>query len=111
MNNNKNKIPFSKTLLIQESILIWIQTLAFLALAYLCVLKGFTASLPWLAAMASFPWAAYGVSAAFYYKKSSIENSKDGIIYETALIQAKNSVMNTTTTNTNNNIIDPFGPI
>jgi hypothetical protein len=56
------KREFSKTLLIQESILIWITTLAFLALAFVCVFKGYLGSLPWLAAMAAFPWTAYGVS-------------------------------------------------
>ena len=68
------KLEFSKLLLLQESILIWIMTLSFIALAFFCVLQGFTASLPWLAAMVSFPWGAYGVSQAFYYNKSKAEN-------------------------------------
>ena len=41
--------------------------------------------MPWLAAMAAFPWTAYGVSQAFYYNKSKAENTKDGIKFETAL--------------------------
>lgn len=79
------KREFSKTLLIQESILIWITTLAFLALAFVCVFKGYLGSLPWLAAMAAFPWTAYGVSQACYYSKSKAENTKNGIKFETAL--------------------------
>jgi hypothetical protein len=33
----KNKLEFSKILLIQESILIWIMTIYFMYLAYICV--------------------------------------------------------------------------
>ena len=45
----------------------------------------YNGSLPWLAAMVSFPWAAYGVSQAFYYKKSLAENTKNGVKYEAVL--------------------------
>jgi len=56
------KIEFSKTLLIQESLLIWIHSIAMLVLAYICVFKGYFTEIPWLTAMISFPWAAYAVS-------------------------------------------------
>ena len=65
----KKKTEFSKVLLIQESALIWIMTLAFLGLAALCIIKDYTGSLPWLTAMISLPWTAYGVSQCFYYNK------------------------------------------
>lgn len=84
----KQKRPFSKTLLIQESVLLWIMSLTFLVLAYKCIANGFDASLPWLSAMVSFPWAAYGVSQVYYYKKSQAENTKEGITYETALLES-----------------------
>lgn len=84
----KQKRPFSKTLLIQESILLWVMSLTFLVLAYKCIANGFDASLPWLSAMVSFPWAAYGVSQVYYYKKSQAENTKEGITYETALLES-----------------------
>ena len=87
--NSTNK-EFSKILLIQESILIWIITLSFIGLAYICILKDYTGSLPWLAAMVSFPWAAYGVSQMFYYKKSLAENTKDGIKFETTMADLNN---------------------
>lgn len=76
---------FSKTLLIQESVLIWIMTLSFIGLAALCITKDYVGSLPWLTAMVSLPWTAYGVSQCFYYNKSKAENVKDGIKYETAM--------------------------
>lgn len=83
--NKKEKLEFSKQLLIQESILIWIVTLAFIILSFYCVVKQFFGELPWLTAMAAFPWTAYGVSQGFYYKKAEKENTKGGIKYETTL--------------------------
>lgn len=88
MKNKKkkqNKKAFSKVLLIQESVLIWVLTIAFLLLAFYCVHNQYFGELPWLAAMCGFPWTAYGVSQACYYKKSEKENTKGGITYETAL--------------------------
>ena len=81
------KVEFSKALLIQESILIWIITISFIALAFVCIFSGFFGELPWLAAMAAFPWTAYGASQAFYYRKSEKENTKDGIKFETVMAQ------------------------
>lgn len=80
----KNK-EFSKILLIQESILIWITTISFIVLAFVCIANGFFGELPWLAAMVACPWGAYGVSQYAYYKKSEKENTKDGIKFETVM--------------------------
>ena len=80
---------FSKTLLKQESALIWIMSLSFIVLAFYCIHEGFTGSLPWLAAMVGFPWTAYGVSQAMYYRKSMKENTSGGIKYETVLEEAR----------------------
>lgn len=82
MMRKKQSKEFSKILLLQESILIWIMTFAFIILAFYCVYKNYTSSLPWLAAMVSFPWGAYGVSQACYYSKSKKENSEGGIVFE-----------------------------
>ena len=86
----KKKKEFSKALLIQESILIWIVTLAFLGLAALCIFKDYTGSLPWLTAMVSLPWTAYGVSQACYYNKAAKENTKDGIKYDAVMAEINN---------------------
>ena len=64
------KREFSKSLLIQESILIWLHTIAMIVLAFICVFKGYYAELPWLTAMVALPWTAYGVSQHAYYKKA-----------------------------------------
>lgn len=97
----KQKKEFSKWLLIQESVLIWIISLAFLGLAFFCVTNQFFGELPWLAAMCGFPWTAYGASQAFYYKKTEKENTKNGLKYE-ATLQELNKELN----NNNSNIDD-----
>lgn len=79
------KKEFSKSLLIQESILIWIHTIAMITLAFMCVFMQFFGELPWLAAMVAFPWTAYGISQHAYYKKAEKENTKDGIKYEAVM--------------------------
>ena len=83
----KEKKEFSKVLLIQESILV---TLAFILLAFTCITNQYFGELPWLAAMAAFPWTAYGVSQACYYKKSEKENTRDGIKFESVMAQLTN---------------------
>lgn len=89
----KSKTEFSKTLLIQESILIWFITIAFTVLAYICIVNQYFGELPWLAAMVGFPWTAYGVSQGFYYRKSQKENTKGGIKYETVMAEYDESVV------------------
>ena len=85
--NKKNKMEFSKKLLAQESVLLWVVTLAFIVLAFVCIHNQYFGELPWLVAMASCPWAAYGVSQAFYYKKAEKENTKGGIKYESVMLE------------------------
>jgi hypothetical protein len=60
-------------------------TIGLLGLAYICIIRGYVGTLPWLAAMAAFPWTAYGASQAFYYKKAEKENTKNGIKFETVM--------------------------
>ncbi len=88
----KPKKEYSKGLLIQESVLIWITSLLYIALAFFCIIYGYTGSLPWITASASLPWAAYGVSQVFYYKKSMLENTKGGIKYDTVMKELDNSL-------------------
>lgn len=78
----KKKTEFSKILLIQESVLVWITTIAFIVLAFLSIYTGFIGEFTWLAAMCTALWAAYGVSQAFYYKKAMAENTRGGIKYK-----------------------------
>ena len=81
----KKSMEFSKKLLLQESLLIWIVTLSFIVLAFVCVFNQYFGELPWLAAMCGFPWTAYGASQAFYFRKSEKENTIGGIKFESAI--------------------------
>ena len=77
----KKNTEFSKALLIQESILVWVTTLAFIVLAFLSIKHDFLGELGWLAALCPALWAAYGISQGFYYNKAKKENTRGGIKY------------------------------
>ena len=96
-NTEKKKYPFSKILLIQESILIWLITLSCLVMAFICIFTGSFVELPWITAMVGCPWAAYAITQNAYYKKSMIENSQGGIIYD-GLFGASNPTQPTEST-------------
>lgn len=83
------KVEFSKKLLIQESMLIWVVTLAFIVLAFVCISNQYFGELPWLVAMAACPWGAYAVGQGFYYRKAEKENTQGGIKYDTTMMQYK----------------------
>lgn len=78
----KKEIEFSKILLIQESVLVWITTISFIILAFMSIGQDFIGDLNWLATLSTALWAAYGVSQAFYYKKAMAENTEGGIKYK-----------------------------
>lgn len=89
---DKKKLEFSKLLLVQESALMWVITLAFIALAFVCVKNQYFGELPWITAMCALPWTAYGVSQAFYYKKAEKENVQGGIKYDTTMEELRNKL-------------------
>ncbi len=80
-NKTPEKTEFSKKLLIQESLLIWVVTLAFIVLAFVCIQNQYFGELPWITAMAACPWGAYAVGQGFYYRKAEKENTEGGIKY------------------------------
>ena len=82
MKKTEKKHTFSKILLIQESILIWVITLACLVMAFICIFSGSFVELPWITAMVGCPWGAYAISQHAYYKKSMAENTQGGIVYD-----------------------------
>lgn len=84
--SSQKKKEFSKWLLVQESVLIWINTIACIILAFVCVTNQYFGELPWVTAMCGFPWTAYGISQAFYYRKATAENTKGGIKYDATIL-------------------------
>ena len=96
----KKDTEFSKRLLVQESLLLWVVTLAFIVLAFVCISNQYFGELPWLTAMAMAPWGAYAVGQGFYYRKAEKENTQGGIKYESIMAQYR--------TNDDDPPIDPY---
>lgn len=78
----RGKIAFSKLLILLESALVLYTTHQGIALARLAVEAKHTGTLPWLTAIVTAAWGAYGTSSAFYYGKAKAENTAGGIVYE-----------------------------
>lgn len=81
--------PFSKIFLIQESILIWIVTICCIIFAFICIFRDSYIELPWISVLCALPWTAYGITANAYYKKSAMENTKGGLVFERNVFGAK----------------------
>ena len=60
-------------------------TFAVLGLCALAILRGFTGALPYLTTLIGALQAVTGVVLSAYYKKSTLENTAGGIIYDTAM--------------------------
>lgn len=82
--DEKKQLEFSKCLIKDIRVLLWVVTIGALVLAAICIYKGFTASLPWLSAMVGLPWSAHGTVCAFYLNMAKSDHSEGGITFETA---------------------------
>ena len=70
----KKRKEFSKRLIFWEGLLVCALSAGGLYIAYLSVMNAYLGSLPWVTAMVTGAWGAYGVSQAFYYNKAKAEN-------------------------------------
>lgn len=80
----ERKPAYSKRLVSDIRLLLWVVTVGGLLLAGLCVYKGFTGSLPWLSAMVGLPWTAHGVVCSFYLNMAKSDHKEGGITFEAA---------------------------
>jgi hypothetical protein len=80
----ERKTEYSKRLVSDIRLLLWVVTVGGLLLAGLCVYKGFTGSLPWLSAMVGLPWTAHGVICSFYLNMAKSDHKEGGITFESA---------------------------
>jgi hypothetical protein len=78
---------FSKKLISDIRILLWVVTVGGLILAAWCIHKGFTGSLPWLSSMVGLPWTAHGVVCSFYLNMAKSDHKVGGITYAAAEAQ------------------------
>lgn len=83
--NNKKKLDFSKRLILDIRILLWIVTIAAIILAFLCVIYGYIGSLPWIATLVGLPWSAHGVVCSCYLNMAKSDHREGGITYDMAM--------------------------
>ena len=75
---------FSKQLVRDIRILLWVVTVGGLALAAYCICVGYNGALPWLSAMVGLPWTAHGVVCSFYPNMAKSDHRTGGITFECA---------------------------
>lgn len=80
----KRKKEFSKQLIADIRILLWVVTIGALLLSAYCIYQDYTGALPWLSAMVGLPWTAHGVICSFYLNMSKSDHKEGGITYEAA---------------------------
>ncbi len=78
------KPEFSKRLIADIRLLLWVVTLGGLALAAYCIHEDYAGALPWLSAMVGLPWTAHGVVCSFYLNMAKSDHKAGGITFESA---------------------------
>lgn len=68
-----------------------LSTVAVLALCALAILRDYAGALPYLTTLIGALQAVTGVVLSAYYKKSTMENCKGGIVYDSAMNENKES--------------------
>lgn len=86
----KTKLEFSKKLIMDIRALLWIVTLAGIALAFYCIHLGYLGTIPWISALVGLPWSAHGVVCSFYLNMAKSDHSQGGITYELAMKDKNN---------------------
>lgn len=84
-NKNKDKLDFSKKLINDIRLLLWIITITSIVLAFYCVYLGYQGTLPWIAALVGLPWSAHGIVCSFYLNMAKSDHREGGITFETAM--------------------------
>lgn len=80
----KKKLDYSKQLISDVRWLLWAVTLGGILLAFYCIYKGYSGSLPWISAMVALPWTAHGTICSFYLNMAKSDHSEGGITFEVA---------------------------
>ena len=81
----RKRATTSKVIAIGVLIMDAVATLAVLALCGLAIVRRFEGALPYLTTLIGALQAVTGVALAAYFGKSKAENTKGGIVYDTAL--------------------------
>lgn len=78
------KMDFSKLVVLSILFVTCVTTVLGFLLAFYCVHKGFTSTLPWIATTMTAAWAAVTASSSFYYNMTKSDHSEGGITFEAA---------------------------
>ena len=84
MKTREKQQEFSKCMISDIRLLLWVVTVGGLVLAAWCIHRGYTGSLPWLSAMVGLPWTAHGTVCAFYLNLCKSDHKEGGITFEAA---------------------------
>lgn len=101
----EKKLDFSKKIIMDVRVLLWIVTIAAVVLAFACVVEGYIGSLPWIATLVGLPWGAHGTICSFYLNMAKSDHKEGGITYEMAM----NNLPTSQTATTNNSINTDYG--
>ena len=88
----KEQLDFSKRIINDIRLLLYVVTIGGLALAAYCITNDYLGSLPWLSAMVGLPWTAHGVVCSFYLNMAKSDHREGGITYELAKANGFNGV-------------------
>lgn len=77
------KMDYSKQIIHDIRGLLWIVSIGALALAFYCIHKGYTGSLPWISTLSGLPWAAHATISSFYFNMAKSDHLQ-GITFEAA---------------------------
>ena len=83
--DNPRRMATSKVIAIGVLIMDAVATLAVLALCGLAIVRRFDGALPYLTTLIGALQAAAGYVLGHYFRKATQENTKGGIVYDTAL--------------------------
>ena len=83
--DNPRRMATSKVIAIGVLLMDTLATLAVLALCGLAIVRRFDGALPYLTTLIGALQAVTGVVLGAYFSKSKAENTKGGIVYDTAL--------------------------
>lgn len=86
----KPKLDFSKKLVNDIRLLLWIITISSIVLAFYCVHLGYLGTFPWIVTLVGLPWSAHGIVCSFYLNLCKSDHRQGGITYETAMMQMGN---------------------
>lgn len=93
-NSKKKRLEYSKKVVSDIRILLWITTLGGLLLAFYCVHNGYVGELGWITSLVGLAWAAHGTVSSFYLNMAKSDHREGGITYTQALHNQKMELLN-----------------